>query len=262
MKTGPEYSALGLREGIHWHINPAVQIEYISENDKRETINYVRYTNKSTGEERIYSSPDIQVTDSMMTSSEMRTMDCIDCHNRPSHKYSSPTVYFDKAMIAGGISKDIPFIKKASMQILRGTFTDTDSAKIKIKDGLTDFYKTGYPDYYTSHTAIIDSAVTAVQKGYGQNTFPRMKVTYDAYPEHIGHLESNGCFRCHNGTFKSEKGNIISKDCNLCHTIVGQGNPSNMEYSTIKENLSFRHPVDIGTAWQESNCSECHLYLY
>ena len=89
-----------------------------------------------------------------------------------------------------------------------------------------------------------------------------MKVSYDVYPEHIGHLETNGCFRCHNDSFKADNGRVISKDCNLCHTIVGQGNPEKMEYSTIKDSLEFRHPVDIGTAWKEANCAECHLYLY
>jgi hypothetical protein len=48
----------------------------------------------------------------------------------------------------------------------------------------------------------------------------------------------------------------------LCHTIVGQGQPGMMEFTNIKEALEFRHPVDIGTAWKEANCSECHRYLY
>jgi hypothetical protein len=262
MKTGPEYSALGLKEGIHWHINPAVNIEYISENDKRENILYVKYTNKSTGEVSIYTSPDNALTDSTLNNSELRTMDCIDCHNRPSHNYSSPTVYFDKEIIAGKVSKEIPFLKKVSMEILREAFTDADTARMKIRDGITEFYKSGYPDFYASHTSLIDSSVTAIQNAYSINTFPRMKVTYDVYPNHIGHLESNGCFRCHNDTFKAENGRTITKDCNLCHTIVGQGTPSAMEYSMIKDTLGFRHPVDIGTAWKDANCSECHLYLY
>jgi hypothetical protein len=97
MKTGPEYSGLGLSEGIHWHINPAVKIEYISENDKREIITYVKYTDKNTSEEIIYRDEYNQVTDSLISASSTRTMDCIDCHNRPSHNYNSPTVYFDKS---------------------------------------------------------------------------------------------------------------------------------------------------------------------
>ena len=262
MKTGPEYSGLGLKEGIHWHINPDVKIEYISDNDKRENITYVKYTNKSTGVVRLYRNDSNPVSDSLISVSAPRTMDCIDCHNRPSHNYNSPTVYFDKAMLTGAVSKDIPFFKKVSMGILRETFSTSDTAFLKIKESITDFYKTDYSEYYSRNTNLIDSSIKAVEKAYSQNTFPAMKVTYDAYPEHIGHLESDGCFRCHNDAFKSADGHVIPRNCDLCHTIVGQGKQGEMQYTSIKENLAFQHPVDIGTAWKETNCSECHKFLY
>jgi hypothetical protein len=262
MKTGPEYSGLGLKEGIHWHINPAVNIEYISENDKRENITYVKYTNKNTGEVTIYRNEGNPVSDSLIAASSSRTMDCIDCHNRPSHNYNSPTVYFDKAMLTGAVSKSIPFFKKVAMGILMQSFSDTDTAKMMINSEITGYYKTNQPEFYADNKELISNSVTALQKSFSQNTFPKMKVTYDLYPEHKGHLESDGCFRCHNDAFKADNGRTISRDCNLCHTIVGQGEPGKMQYSSIKESLQFNHPVDIGTAWKEANCSECHKYLY
>jgi hypothetical protein len=262
MKTGPEYSALGLKEGIHWHINPAVQIEYISDFDKRENITFVKYTDISTGKVTIYRDENNPITDSSLTASSTRIMDCIDCHNRPSHDYNSPSVYFNKAMLTGAISKSIPYIKKAAMDILRETFTDKDTALMMIDQSITDFYRNDYGDYYQQHEDIIKSSITAIQNGFSQNTFPYMKVSYDKYPVHIGHLESNGCFRCHNDSFRSEDGKTITKDCNLCHTIVGQGNPGTLQVSNIRESLEFQHPVDVGTAWKEANCSECHSALY
>jgi nitrate/TMAO reductase-like tetraheme cytochrome c subunit len=262
MKIGPEYKEPGFNEGIHWHINPSVNIEYISENDKREVITYVKYTNKKTGEVTIFKNPDISVSDSLITASENRTMDCIDCHNRPSHNYNSPPVYFDKSMLTGNIRKEIPFIKKTAMGILRNTFTSKDTALLQIKDGIVNYYKTDYSDFFNAHSAMISESVESIQNAFSQNTFPGMKVTYDAYPEHIGHLETEGCFRCHNDAFISENGKRISKNCNLCHTIMGQGKPDNMQYSAVRGTLEFQHPVDIGTAWKEANCSECHRYLY
>lgn len=262
MKTGPEYSAMGLREGIHWHINPSVKIDYISENDKRENILYVRYINQDTGETIIYNNKDNQASDSIIINSEMRTMDCIDCHNRPSHNYRSPTVYFDQAMIAGRISNDIPFIKKTSMEILRGSFTNKDSALTIISEQIHEYYRTSYPEYYLGNRLRLDSAVMGISDGFSRNNFPHMKVSYDVYPDHIGHLETNGCFRCHNDQFVSENGRTINKDCDLCHTIVGQGDAEKMEFTGVRESLQFTHPVDIGTAWYDANCSECHLYLY
>jgi len=262
MKTGPEYSGLGLKEGIHWHINPDVKIEYVSENDKRENITYVKYTNKTSGVVKIFRNAGNPISDSLLAVSSARTMDCIDCHNRPSHNYNSPTVYFDKAMLRGTISKDIPFFKKAAMGILKETFTDRDTALMKIKESITGFYKTDHAEYYAANKDLIDNSISAVQTAFKQNTFPKMKVTYDHYPEHIGHLESDGCFRCHNDAFIAADGSKISRDCNLCHSIVGQGKPGMMEYTSIRENLEFKHPINIGTAWKEANCSECHRFLY
>ena len=262
MKTGPEYTDLGLKEGIHWHINPSVNIEYISDNDVRENITYVKYTNMETGEVNIYRNPDNPVEDSVLTASEPRIMDCIDCHNRPSHRYDPPWVYFDRAMLQDEISREIPFVKQVSMGVLTRSFTDMDTALMTIRDHITDYYKTGYGDFYARNTALLDSSITAIQNAFSQNTFPRMKVSYDGYPDHIGHLEYEGCFRCHNDAFVSDSGRKISRDCNLCHTIVGQGKPDEMEYTSIRESLEFKHPIDIGTVWKEANCSECHRYLY
>ena len=148
------------------------------------------------------------------------------------------------------------------MGILRNTFTDRDTALMQIREGIINYYKSDFSEYFNENIEKIESSVAAIQKAYSQNTFPGMKVTYDAYPDHIGHLETEGCFRCHNDAFVSDSGRKISKDCNLCHTIIGQGNPGFMQYVSIKDTLEFNHPIDVGTSWKEYNCSECHKYLY
>jgi len=147
MKLGPQFSAEGLKEGIHWHINPDIEVEFISENDKREAIGWVKYTNKQTGETHTYKDTVNPITDSLLKSGVKRKMECIDCHNRPSHKYQSPPVFIDHAMIAGEIPKEIPFIKKQIMEILKNPFTNKDTAMMTIKDGLTNFYKNDMPDF-------------------------------------------------------------------------------------------------------------------
>jgi nitrate/TMAO reductase-like tetraheme cytochrome c subunit len=262
MKIGPEVSDLGFTEGIHWHINPNVNIEYISENDKRELITYVKYTNKATGEVTVYRNPEIEISDSTISASSARTMDCIDCHNRPSHKYRSPSVYFDKIMLTNDVGKEIPFIKKTAMGILINNYPSKDSAFMQIREGIINFYKSDFSDFFKKNSAIINQSIASLQKAYSQNSFPGMKVSYEVYPDHIGHLESEGCFRCHNDSFRSDNGRKITRNCNLCHTIIGQGKRDLMQFTNIRDTLEFQHPVDIGTAWKEANCSECHMSLY
>jgi len=45
-------------------------------------------------------------------------MDCIDCHNRPSHNYRPPQGFIDDAITSGEISRELPDIKYLAMEIL------------------------------------------------------------------------------------------------------------------------------------------------
>ena len=54
MKTGPSHSSQGLQEGIHWHINPDIKIEYLSEDPNRESIPWVRLINLINGDTTVF----------------------------------------------------------------------------------------------------------------------------------------------------------------------------------------------------------------
>ena len=60
MKIGAENQAMGLKEGIHWHINKDIQIDYKA-NAKRDTIYWVKITNKNTGVETIFKDEEVAV---------------------------------------------------------------------------------------------------------------------------------------------------------------------------------------------------------
>jgi nitrate/TMAO reductase-like tetraheme cytochrome c subunit len=259
MKTGPEHKALGQSEGIHWHINPDVQIEY-SSNWKRDTIVEVKYTNLSTGETITYK--DSQAEDYPEESVvETRTMDCLDCHNRPSHDYLSPSHFIDHSIAAGDISSEIPEIKSIAMGILAREFPTKDSAMNYISARVNRYYNKNYEELVDTNRAALDQAIAAIQDGYKENIFPFMKAQWRAYPNYMGHVESMGCYRCHNNTFESDEGRVISKDCTLCHSIKAQGPAGAMEYANGDSSLIFNHPYEMND-WEEIACFACHKELY
>jgi hypothetical protein len=258
MKIGPSFSAFGLTEGIHWHINPDVTIEYIASTADRETIPWVKYTNSKTGDVQIFQDPENPLDQTLLDSLETRSMDCMDCHNRPSHSYKSAVVYMDNALISGNVPEELPFIKKAAMRVLGNQFSTADSALLEIRNNITAYYQEKHPEIFENNHDQIEKAITGIQDEFRKNTFPGMKASSSSYLNHIGHWESDGCFRCHSGRHVSEKGITISKDCNLCHTIIAQGTTADLKTVSYMDTLEFKHPVDIGTAWKESNCSECH----
>ncbi len=263
MRIGADHSSLGNTEGIHWHINPDVEISYQAD-EKRQTIPWVRYFNKQTGKEIIFLEEDTSIHPNAkeLENSEKRMFDCMDCHNRPSHEYFSPPKYVNGLFAGNKISTKVPYLKSAAMEATNDTYSTKDSAFMGINDQMIKYYKDGYPDLFSKYEKEIKKAITAVQEAFSYNTFPEMKVSYKQYPRNIGHFENKGCFRCHDDKHKSSDGKVISKDCNLCHSIIGQGQRDSMKYAPINSTMEFIHPVDVGEEWKSTNCSECHFEMF
>ena len=258
MKIGASYSGKGYEEGIHWHINPDVKIEYAATDEQCQDIPWVRYTNLKTGRATIFEDQDEPLEEGALDTLEIRTMDCMDCHNRPSHNYQPPAFFVNNAMAAGEIPKELPEIKSLAMEIAADEYETTEESMEAIRARITDYYQENYPDI---DQALVQKAVKGLQDEYHRNIFPEMKVRWDAYPNNIGHLEFVGCFRCHNDNHMNETGEVITKDCNLCHEITAQGPVDNLDVVGVTQSLEFKHPTDIEEAWKEMACIECHTGL-
>ena len=262
MKIGPEQSALGLSEGIHWHINPNVKIDYIPKRDNRKDIPWVKYTNLETGEVTIYEDEENALSEKKMAAAVERNMDCMDCHNRPSHHYFTPQEFIDHGLISGAIPKDLPFIKKIAMDLFIDPYDTKDTAIHTIKTYTKEYYAENMPEILETREADIDKAIEGMIEEFSKNIFPEMLVSWDEYDSHIGHKTYNGCFRCHDDNHKSEDGKVISKDCNIFNTIVLQGKPGEEQFSSVADALDFIHPKELEDGWEEDLCTECHRYLY
>lgn len=197
-----------------------------------------------------------------MDTLEHRTMDCMDCHNRPSHKYLSAPNFIDNAMVSGLIPKDIPYIKMAAMEALKVSYSTKDTAHMEIKKAVLNYYKTEQPEAYAKNADRINKAIPAMLAEYDKNVFPFMKVESSKYLDHIGHLESNGCFRCHSGTHKTASGETISRNCDMCHSFLAQGPTGKVQTVPLGNSMEFVHPVDIRGKWKTALCSDCHRVLY
>ena len=202
--------------GIHWHVDPANQIRYKSD-PTRETIYDVELT-RPDGSVTLYrnAGPEEEGAEHDV----WRNMDCVDCHNRPTHVYRAPGEELDAAIHSGDISSELPFVRREGRKLLRQDYASHDEARASIQTALPAFYRDNYPDTATAMTAQIDSASTAIGDIYANNVFPVMNVGWDTYPNHIGHEQSPGCFRCHNDEHESEDGQVISQDCDTCHSLL------------------------------------------
>ncbi len=245
--------------GSHWHINSDIKIDYIATDEKRLEIPWVRLTNLISGEQVVFQSEVSPLSDDEFNDHQIRTMDCMDCHNRPAYIFKSPTDAISEQMVLGAISTSLPEIKTVGIELLAADYSSTDSAAIDIREGIQNYYSENYPDIAEESLFEINNSIDAIRNIYTENFFPQMNAFWRIYPEHKGHFTSPGCFRCHDGQHSSPQGTTISNDCNSCHLILSQGE----EYAQYRsEGLPFKHPEDIGEAWKEIPCHECHSTEY
>ncbi len=244
--------------GIHWHMNINNRVEYIATDAQRQQIPWVRMTDRTTGRVTEFMSTENPLSKEDIAHAALRKMDCMDCHNRPSHTFRSPAESINRALAAGKIDSTLPFIKKTAVEALTAEYASSDAASQGIANAVSRFYEKNYPALVASrHDTIID-AIGEVQAIYARSFFPLMKARWDEYPNNIGHFMFAGCGRCHDGKHQTSDGKLISNDCHTCHTITAQGKPDAMTFAGDRNGLAFEHPEEIGTLWQEMPCSSCH----
>lgn len=253
LNTGGGSPVIGQVTGIHWHMNIANEITYIPVDEQRQTIPWVRIKDKQ-GNVTEYMDRERPITPEQVAQLPQRRMDCVDCHNRPSHIYLPPDVAIDNSFEAGKLDSSLPFLKRQAIEVISKQYNSTDEAVNAIAKGLDDFYRTSYPDIYSQRRSAVQGAIAEVQRVYQTYFFPEMLTDYRTHPNNIGHLYSSGCFRCHDGQHVSSTGKVIRNDCNVCHTVLAQDVVA--ETPSI-QGTSFRHPVDLGDL-AELKCSVCH----
>jgi nitrate/TMAO reductase-like tetraheme cytochrome c subunit len=206
--------------GIHGrHLDDDSRIHYISIDEARQVIPVVYYTDDK-GKTIEYVSTDIKATKEQLEKGEKRVMDCIDCHNRPTHAFELPGNAVDLRMSRGLISPDLPYIRKEAVELLKASYPDQETARSKIVEGITGYYRTTYPVIYNTKRALVAQAADTVAAIYLRNVFPDMKMTWGVHPNNLGHNDFPGCFRCHDGSHTSADGQAISNDCTACHNLL------------------------------------------
>jgi len=213
--------------GIHGkHLAPGVEIHYAAADAKRQTIPWVEYRNRNTGEVRTF------LADGSTSQSVARLpryqMQCVDCHNRPTHAFELPERAVDEAMGLGHISPTLPYVKKKAMELLKANYASNEEASRVIPAALVNFYRKTDPSICSTRARDITAAGAEIAAIYNRNVFPDLKVTWGTYPNNLGHTDFPGCFRCHDGSHStSDQKATITQDCNTCHVplAVDEANP-------------------------------------
>jgi nitrate/TMAO reductase-like tetraheme cytochrome c subunit len=246
--------ATGAPEGIHWHMNIDNEITYVATDEKRQVIPYL-HVKDPQGRVTEYFAKDSTLTKEQIAKADQHRMDCVDCHNRPTHIYVPPDLSVDNSLLARRLDASLPFLKQQAVTALTSDYKTTDAAVQGIAKSIEGFYESKYPDIAKSKQLEIRNAIGELQRIYRTTTFPEMKLNWQTHPNNIGHFYFNGCFRCHDGQHVSPEGKIVTKDCQTCHSLLSQSE-GGVSMAAVQK-ISFQHPIDLGDLTQV-NCSDCH----
>ena len=212
MKVGGQQGTAST--GIHWHVDRGVQIRYLTDPTPQKIYDIEMTTPAGKKAFKTEAMPDGPV--------EWRTMDCVDCHNRPAHIFYPADKEVNNAMADGRIDKTLPFIKREALRVLQeGQYASKEEAKAGIAKEIEAFYKTSYAELATTKAAQIKAAGEALGDIYSWNVFPKMKVTWGTHINNLGHSdEAPGCFRCHDKKHQTADGQRIGAKCGTCHAVL------------------------------------------
>ena len=199
-------------------------VSYLAGEAKRQEIPWVSYRHED-GTVTEYASTETPPKADLVAHGERRTMDCMDCHNRPTHTFDMPESAVNREMATGRISPALPFIHKVAVDLLKRNYPSRLAAQTELPQALREYYRKDYFAVYNSQRAQIEEAANGILYIYQGNVFPEMNITWGTYPNNLGHNDFPGCFRCHDGNHKSKDGGEITQDCNACHSLLAMDEP-------------------------------------
>jgi nitrate/TMAO reductase-like tetraheme cytochrome c subunit len=260
MKTGGGTKRLGLGRGIHWHIeNP---VYFYAKDTRQQDIPYIRVINED-GTYDEYIDIESEFNPSLIDDSQLHEMDCITCHNRITHLVNHPEDMIDKMLAREVISPSIPDIKRQAVDLFYRNYNSTQQALNAI-EGLEDYYRTYYPDFYQGNQRIVLEAIAQLSRAYNDSVYIEQKSNWDSHPNNVGHEFSPGCFRCHDGKHLNKKDESIRLECNLCHSIpvvaTSTDFVTDIEISRGPEPETHLNPNWIGMHRDvfDHTCQNCH----
>jgi nitrate/TMAO reductase-like tetraheme cytochrome c subunit len=217
--------------GIHGaHFGPGIHIRFASASPDRQSIPRVEYRNTNTGDVETFTNGDPPDASKPMAEYEMQ---CVDCHNRPTHTFDLPERAMDKAMAFGEIPTTLPFIKKEGVEVLKASYPSSKDATDMLPQNLAHSYQINHPQVFAQRAQDIDRAAKVILGIYSRNVFPDLQVTWGTYPNNLGHTDFPGCFRCHDGSHTAKSGKTITQDCNACHQPLAMDEASPQILTTL-----------------------------
>jgi hypothetical protein len=129
-----------------------------------------------------------------------------------------PEEIVDFGLLSRELNPGIPGIYEDSLIALKRQYESREEATERLPDHF--FALQGLRGETQKIKKALKKAADYLVEAYLNNIWPEMNIWWGTYKGHLGHQyaeEGYGCFRCHDDKHRSRSGQVISKDCGLCH---------------------------------------------
>ncbi|MGD8440296.1 MAG: NapC/NirT family cytochrome c [Holophagae bacterium] len=234
LKTGGGSQDLGRHGGIHWwHIYSDNRIRYVAGDERREEIVWVELTTPD-GEVRVYTRNTDEVPTADAIERDARIMDCIDCHNRPTHLFRDPSWALDDLLEKDADLRRLPYFKRQAVDAVEADYPSHSDGVRQVRDTLIAYYESEHPDTWSAEPELVRRGAESAAAVYGRTVFPAMETNWETHPNHIGHEQSPGCWRCHDSEMATEDGeHVIPMDCDNCHVFLVEDAPEPIDLAEL-----------------------------
>jgi hypothetical protein len=235
LKTGGGRQELGDHGGIHWwHIYSDNRIRYFATDERREEIGWVELVTPQ-GERRVYTRDGEELPPPEELEAGARIMDCVDCHNRPTHLFQVPQKALDRTLAGSHGLTELPYFKREALAAIEeAQYPSRDEGLVGVREHVLSYYQREHPEVWRSQPELVERGAEAAAAIYGKSSFPEMNTNWETHPNHIGHDDSPGCWRCHDEELATEDGeHVISLDCEICHTFLLEDSATPPDYDLL-----------------------------
>ncbi len=235
LKTGGGATDVGEQHGgIHWwHIYADNRIRYLATDARRQEIAWVELTTPD-GKRKEFLRDGAHKPSPQTLQTSARLMDCIDCHNRPTHLFETPPKAVDAVLQREADLRALPFYKREAVKAVSTAYPTHDQGIAGVRTAIARYYADAHPDIVAKQGSLVARGAEEAARVYDRTVFPEMHTSSKTHPNNIGHDDSPGCFRCHDGNMKNVASDeTIPNDCDTCHSILVDGSPTEPDLSQL-----------------------------
>ncbi len=249
--------------GIHWHIENDVQ--FIATDPQRRAIPWVQ-VKTADGKTTTYVDATAKITPEELKKYTPRRMECFDCHNQVGHPLQNPVNLVDEAIALGRIDRSLPSTKARAVTLIEQASKLAgmpDQLAPQIDKLIAESAPKDLPADMKDKEAKFEKEMKRILL---DSSFSRPELSWKSFPNHTGHNDFPGCFRCHDGKHLDEKGEAIRLQCTLCHDLPqvrregGKGSVASTVMAGLAPPSSHDAPNfmrDHRTRFDDS-CAMCH----